>query len=200
MFSYCNSNPVLYADPTGCAPVFPVCWGGIEYQRIHDQYEEPYGSMELGGYTVSYNGCGAVAAYNALLSLGNPKSFDDVLSYFNADASRLFFNGKFGILPHEIAAYFKSLGYTAIICVKDDTIEAASKTADACIMFYLFPRYDYGIPLPGAHYVEYVRYGNTYVGYNTDESGGITFFSSPTKYGQSDPKFEVIGVYIYKTD
>jgi hypothetical protein len=28
MFAYCNNNPILYADPTGCVPIFPVCWGG----------------------------------------------------------------------------------------------------------------------------------------------------------------------------
>ena len=28
MFAYCNNNPILYADPTGCVPIFPVCLGG----------------------------------------------------------------------------------------------------------------------------------------------------------------------------
>jgi hypothetical protein len=123
-----------------------------------------------------------------------------VLSYFNADPSRLFVNGKFGILPHEIAAYFESLGYTVTISSRKDSIENHSRCADACIMFYSFPRYDYGIPLPGAHYVEYVRHSNIYAGYNTSESGGVTLFHSPTDYGLSGSRFFMVGIFLYKPE
>ena len=106
MFAYCGNNPVNYADPKGNLPSFrPVYFDHGENQRIYNQRAEPYASKTLGDYTVSYNGCGAIATFNALVALGNPKSLDEVLAYYNGNPLRTFMNGKHGMLPHQVASF-----------------------------------------------------------------------------------------------
>ena len=41
MFAYCCNNPILYADPTGCVPIFPVCWGGNGSPLKMGPYDSP---------------------------------------------------------------------------------------------------------------------------------------------------------------
>ena len=206
MFAYCNNNAVLYADSTGNAPYLSMIKtrraddGGYDY--IVNQYEDPYASKALGEYTVSYNGCGAIASYNALISMGNARSFDDVLSYYNGDSSRIFAKGQFGILPHQVAGYFRSLGYTTVITDIPDFIESCSKTADACIMFYVFPRQEtlWGIKgkWPGAHFVEYSSMNDGYMARNTGGSNGTAAFSSPSDFGYAGSNFYVICIFVYE--
>ena len=44
MFAYCNNNPLLYIDPTGCIPIFPICVDpGVEEKMVvyvDDEYGE----------------------------------------------------------------------------------------------------------------------------------------------------------------
>ena len=199
MFAYCGNNPVNYADPKGNLPSFrPVYFDHGENQRIYNQRAEPYASKILGDYTVSYNGCGAIATFNALVALGNPKSLDEALAYYNGNPLRTFMNGKYGMLRHQVARFFNSEGYRTDISCTRTGIENNSKTADACIMFYVFPQIIDGWTLPGAHFVQYETCGNTYVGYNTGLGDGFSFFESPVDYGLSGDRCIVIGIFIFE--
>lgn len=62
--------------------------GDEEYEYINDQNDSIIGALMLSNSvfsaTVSHGGCGPVATYNALITLGNPKNFEEVLSYYKA--------------------------------------------------------------------------------------------------------------------
>jgi len=58
-----------------------------------------------------YNGCGWVAAYNALIILGNPQHPADIVKYFEESGGTVF-DGVFGTYPNAIEDYLKSLGFT----------------------------------------------------------------------------------------
>ena len=204
MFAYCLNNPVSYADPSGNVPfdIYAVSIDNTSGVHIIDQRADPYASKKLGGYTVSYNGCGAIASYNALIDLGCPKSFQEVLDYYNACWDRTFFDGIFGVLPHQVAQYFEYLGYTTEISLTPESIDTNSYIADACILFYMFPRYETlpivgTVALPGAHYVEYSLKGDIFVAYNTGTTAGIGLFHSPSNYGYRDNRFYAVGIFIF---
>ena len=107
-------------------------------------------------------------------------------------------NGKYGMLRHQVARFFNSEGYRTDISCTRTGIENNSKTADACIMFYVFPQIIDGWTLPGAHFIEYERCGNVYVGYNTSSQKKLTIFDSPVAYGLEDTGFLVVGIFIFK--
>jgi len=58
-----------------------------------------------------YNGCGWVAAYNALILLGNPKHPADIVRFFEESGGTVL-GGVFGTYPNTIESYFRSLGYS----------------------------------------------------------------------------------------
>ena len=44
-------------------------------------------NKKFGLATVKHSGCGVVATYNAMITLGDPKPFDDILNYYNSNPS-----------------------------------------------------------------------------------------------------------------
>ena len=199
MFAYCKDNPINLSDPTGNVPIFPVCIGEDRYSYITDQEKEPVGSKEFGVATVSHGGCGVVASYNAMVSLGNPMSFDSVLDYYNRKMIFTLGWGLTGLHPFDIVNFFIEQGYSVSIAMDSTTINARSQTADACIMYYEFPATYLGfIPAYGAHFVEYHKTGNGYQATNTSEFGGIFVFESPTDYGSKGSRYNAMGIFIYK--
>ena len=202
MFTYCGNSPVMNFDPIGtsCQAIDILYDNGPGY--IYNQRRDPHGSKKLRDVTVSYGGCGVVASYNALISLGNPKDFDEILAYFNADSGRTFMNGRFGILPWQVADYFNSLGYQTVLTDSPVDMYDLSKCADACILFYMFPQTVeiLGVPVElfGAHYVEYEAVRNQFVGRNTDGKNGMTFFKSPSAFGYSGDNFYAIAILIFE--
>jgi hypothetical protein len=157
--------------------------------------------MQLGDYNVGYAGCGAVAAYNALISMGDYEPFDDVLAYFNGAYNRTFANGMFGILPWQVGAFFESRGYYVVYTFDNKSIDYNSNFADASIMFFVFPRYETiaGMtgPWPGAHFVEYSRVGEEFRGRNINRMTEMREFDSPYEFGHSGSNCYVIGIHIY---
>jgi len=101
---------------------------------------------------ISHGGCGVVASYNALHTLGNPKSFDDVLAYYNNRMAFTLGWGFTGLSPSAVAGYFSDLGYSVMLTDDPDSIDLLSKTADACIMYYMLPRSYLGLDAYGAHF------------------------------------------------
>jgi len=57
-----------------------------------------------------YNGCGWVAAYNALILLGNPQHPAEIVRYFEESGGTVL-GGVFGTYPNTIESYIRGLGY-----------------------------------------------------------------------------------------
>ena len=199
MFAYCNNDPTNLADPLGTVPTFPVCIGKDRYSYITDQEKEPVGSKGFGIATVSHGGCGAVASYNAMISLGNPMSFDSVLDYYNRKMLSTLGWGCIGLRPFDIVSFFIDQGYSVIIATDSTAIDTHSQSADACIMYYEFPATYLGfIPAYGAHFVEFHKIGNSYQAMNTSAIGGISVFETPSDYGSDRSRYNAVGIFIYK--
>jgi len=206
MFAYCNNTPIVSIDPTGhslhhiFAYIFHEYSGGYSY--IIDQTESEIGKKKLGVTTISHGGCGVVATYNALLSMGDYRSFDDVLAYYNEHFSRLTFGGLAGIMPGEVAQYFENNGYRTYMTDNPSEIDALSQTADACILWYMFPAtyYPLGVKVDafGAHFVEYSKEATAYIGRNTAEGSGTYYFTWPSDYGYKGQRYYAIGIFVYE--
>lgn len=67
------------------------------------------GKIKYGTGTFNENGCGVIAANNALVSLGNRKDVRDLAKEFETDGQ--VFGGFFGTSPYAIGDYFRNLGY-----------------------------------------------------------------------------------------
>ena len=206
MFAYCNNNPVMFADESGYI-FFPCAFQAGErsgrYPYIIDQDNESVGSKQFGLANVSHGGCGVIASYNALVTMGSHETFDDVLAYYNSRMGHIFGFGLMGLLPHNIGSYFTSLGHDVVITNQKEQIDALSKTADACIMYYEFPQtYNLldlvSVNAYGAHFIEYGRTSGNYIGRNTSEGNGTYQFSSPYGYGTKGSRYYVVGIFIYK--
>ena len=72
-------------------------------QIINNQKAVPIASIRFGLFTVADKGCGAVAAHNALLCLGFPSNFLDVIEFMEPRDLTL---GKYGIYFTNIQLYF----------------------------------------------------------------------------------------------
>ena len=143
-----------------------------------------------------------MASYNALLTLGDGRSFDEVLSYYNGKMLFTPGNGLIGLLPFHVADYFRELGYSVVVTDDIDFIDILSSDADASIMFYMFPR-EYTVSFVsidafGAHFVEYHKKGNGYSGMNTNGNNGRSEFNSPSVFGYNASRFYAVGIFIYK--
>ena len=151
MFAYCNNNSVMMTDSAGNRPTWEHDFGngvvgyadngtGNYITYINDQDAPGISEKQFGITNVGHGGCGAVAAYNALVKLGKPESFDSVLDYFNGwnSVSRTNIFGLAGMMPKHISAYFKEKGYTVRFYTDEESIDSASRSADACIGWYMY--------------------------------------------------------------
>ena len=204
MFAYCLNNPIAFVDLFGyhASYCFVHCdsEGGGGY--ITDQNDPAVAYKRFGLATISHSGCGIIASYNALISMGNRKEFDEVLAYYNSEISNILGYGLTGLLPSDVGSFFNYLGYTTVITMSPTAIKYLSKKADACIMYYMFPRtYSLGalsIDAFGAHFVEYSRLGNQYIARNTGGRNGTSSFSDPFAYGEQGSRYCVVGIFIFK--
>ena len=201
MFAYCSNNPVNHSDPAGLLPLCQFAcasyqeYGGPSY--ITDQDHPSIANKRYGLTTVSHGGCGAIATYNALLSLGRLESFDDVLSYYNQHIFQLDAFGWAGTPVGLVAQYFRDSGYNVIVTDGWDEIDMLSKSADASILYYQFPATYWGIEAYGAHFVAYHQTVDGYTAYNTSENNGTHSFAYPSDYGYKDSRYYAIGIFIY---
>jgi hypothetical protein len=197
MFGYCGNNSVNFADYSGQASVHFAPMLRMESPHspnyILDQDNNLIGSLPLGSSTVGRMGCGVVATYNALLSLGDYHTFDEVYKYYTSTPHRLAGNGEYGISFFTISSYFSDLGYKVLTTCNPQQIDRASRNADACILLYNY----YNQKL-GGHFIEYSRYGSSYLGRNTATASGIGSFISPAEYGYAGNRIFAIAILIYE--
>ena len=199
MFAYCGNNSLNNSDPIGYYRVSVLDDDPGYPLFITNQEASGVGDKRFGVVSVAHGGCGAIATYNANLILDSNESFDSVLGYYNkVPYYRLTAGGLLGMFPTSVASYFKEKGKTVIMTDSLDGIDIYSQTADACIMYYVFPTEFAGAELVGAHFVTYHRSGNKYVGYNTESRTGITIFAAPSDYAYRNNRLYAIGIFIYE--
>jgi hypothetical protein len=151
--------------------------------------------MPFGLGTIGENGCGVIATYNAMITLGDCRSYEEIYDYYTSDLSRTVFLGFMGTAPWAVEEYFRSQGYTVRTTDRHDEIDIYSAMADACILLYIFDYNGYG-----GHYVEYSRMESKYSGRNTSESSGAHTFLYPSDYGVEGSRIYTVGIFIFKTE
>jgi len=87
----------------------------FDLQTLIDHQNQPPASLIRMGTREGlnegwYNGCGWVAAYNALIILGNPMHPAEIVHHFETTGGTVW-DGVFGTFPHAIEGLFVELGY-----------------------------------------------------------------------------------------
>ena len=76
---------------------------------IHGQGREPVARLPYGNYTMDYNGCEVIAAYNALRLLDRPMPLVRVAERF--ERKGIFLAGRWGTHVSAIPGFFRDLGF-----------------------------------------------------------------------------------------
>lgn len=101
---------------------------------INGQGLPPVKDMRYGISNIARAGCGVIAVYNALLLLGNPHRFQDVVAWGDRGAAALF--GLLGTRLWKTKKLFRRLGYT-VTAVRDETLfDRCAQDADVCLFTY----------------------------------------------------------------
>ncbi len=114
--------------------------------------------VRMGLFTGNYNGCGWIAAYNALRALGE-KHIDhtNIISYL--ELSGCILQGVFGVLPDSIADYFRLIGYIGVDeYYFPSDMDSIIKKYRATILFFAHGS--------GCHYIMARYYNNAFYVYN----------------------------------
>ena len=135
MFAYCGNDPKTYIDATGTRYVClsTQLAGGLNY--IYDQSNEEYADITFGNSTLSYSGCGAVATYNALLSLGSRPSLENIVQQYEQNDAFLL-GGVAGISYRALADYFADAGYNVSMYKETELFDYFVSKSDAAIVWY----------------------------------------------------------------
>ena len=207
MFAYCGNNSICRIDSVGTIwmsalrLIVKIVIKALKVEQpqklsyLVNQDAEGIGNLRLGWTTVSHGGCGVLATYNALITLGEYPSFENVLSYYNQWGNNVAF-GLLGIVPETVVKYFKQKGYKVIVSDNLDGIDIYSTTADACILWYTWIHDD---GLPRAHFVHY-NYDKGYAKYCAYNAGpyGWAYFKHPSEYILKENAFYAVGIFIYR--
>ena len=207
MFAYCNNCPTIYEDPSGHAlrsNLALICDGGsgkTEPRYISDQDLPGIAPTPFGLSNVGWSGCGAVATYNALQTLNSGTSLNDIISYYHDNKDMNVF-GYLGLGPNSAADYFRVQGYTVIMArytakYSAETaavVNSLAQTADASILWYVYAS-DSGV---GAHFFEYHRDGDGYVGYNVFSNKSVFEIENPYQFLRDNNGVIAINMFIYQ--
>lgn len=101
---------------------------------INGQGLSPVKDMRYGISSISRTGCGVIAVYNALLLLGNPHRFHDVIAWGEQKAAAAF--GLLGTLPWKPKRLFQRLGYTTAAVTDEALFDRCAQDADVCLFTY----------------------------------------------------------------
>jgi len=133
---------------------------------IDDQRQRPANQIRMGSIDGRnegwYNGCGWVAAYNALLILGDPHHPAEIVKRFESSGGTVM-EGIFGTYPRAIEDFFIDSGYSVghvLFPQSSIDIDEAIRASRVSILAYLHTS--------AAHYVaiEYREADGTFVVYN----------------------------------
>ena len=124
---------------------------------IFSQHGEEVSRMRFGFFPSSFNGCGWIAAHNALCLLGKKPRADRIIAEFEWFGAVL--GGLFGLSPLCAACFFRRRGYRTTVTLRRDKMDAAAREGTCCILYYWHGK--------GAHYIACRWDGSRFVGYNT---------------------------------
>ena len=133
---------------------------------IDNQHQNPANQVRMGmreGLNEGwYNGCGWVAAYNAMLILGTPEHPAEIVKHFE-ESGGIAFGGVFGTYPNAIEEYIRSHGYRVSHTLFPQlslNIDEVIKNSKVSILAYLHTN--------AAHYVtiEYKEEVDKFIVYN----------------------------------
>ena len=135
MFAYCGNNPIIYSDNSGarCVYTSTLMGGGNGY--IYNQNTDEFSNKRFGNSTVSFSGCGAIATYNALLTLGCRPDLDEIIQYYEQSGS-LLFGGVAGLPYSAVADYFAEAGYNVAMCADPELFNYCTSQSDASVIWY----------------------------------------------------------------
>lgn len=101
---------------------------------INGQGLSPVKDMRYGVSNIAHGGCGVIAVYNALLLLGNPHRFHDVIAWGDQKAAAAF--GLLGTLPWKAKHLFQRLGYTVTAVTDEALFDRHARDADVCLFTF----------------------------------------------------------------
>ena len=126
---------------------------------INDQHDMRVAGFRLGGYSVSYNGCEAIAVHNALLLSGTGSRLSDILGLIEAERYLWFFrNGLWGTDPFKIKKLLRPYG---LGCVR---VKRRKKINEPGV--YIISYFNNGRIFDGVHTVCFSFDGTEYTAYN----------------------------------
>ena len=169
-----------------------------EPSPVLKQTDPNVAQKKVGVATVSHSGCGVVATYNALYTLGEPRSFDSILRHYNSADNALILWGLMGISPDAIAEYFVNAGYSVCMSSNPNTTDALSKLARANILYYVYtyPNSVGGKSI-GHHFVEYHQTNSgAYEAANVYTNKSPSYFASPSQFSK-DNSVLYVSIHIF---
>jgi len=101
---------------------------------INDQNDGAVSNLKLGSRTMDYNGCEVIAAYNAMLTLGEKRDIRDIAYHFENDGQML--GGEFGTNPYAAKRYFTQNGYKVKTLEGEDITDNKIPKADSYILSF----------------------------------------------------------------
>ena len=130
--------------------------------------------MKYGKYTVSFNGCGVIAVYNALMLYGFSTSLAQLIFEFE-NSGFVSLRGFFGTRPRAVGKFLSRLGVRFRTTLFKRTTEKAAKDGDILILTFWNHRFN---PFKGLHtvtvkcdkgkYIVYNMYSNRHAVYRYD--------------------------------
>lgn len=102
-------------------------------EPVNGQRRNPVAALPYGHYTMDYNGCEVLAAYNALITLGRPEPLSEVSAWF--ERRGLFLGGAWGTHVLAIPEFFQARGF-AVETLYKDFDEAFSGVPAAVFAFW----------------------------------------------------------------
>ena len=173
-FPYCENNPICRIDDIGkfwialiVASVSLAYLGNNLVHSVYNQSNSPsgfiydqesadIGKLKFGFFNSSFNGCGWIATYNALILLGKTPKAEDIISEYELTGAIL--GGVFGVFPFAVANYFRVRGYSVKTTYNSKKVDSVAKDHTANILFYWHSS--------GAHYFATKWDGTQFIGYN----------------------------------
>lgn len=143
-------------------------------ELIFNQREIPAGKWRYGLRASAATGCGWVAAYNALLLLGEDARPEELIRTLKRMLPLI--NGNMGTFILSLTAFFRRRGYKTRLVWKRGRFDAAAQSSAVCILFFCWKRkFRFG-----SHYAALQYQNGRFMGCNT-------FITShgPDDYGTS---------------
>lgn len=162
---------------------------------IFNQHTIPSEILRYGLRSSAATGCGWIATYNALLTMGLYAPPEELISYYEHRLPLI--HGNFGTTMLAPAEFFQRHGFRVMVVAQRKRFDHAARDADACIVFY---RWRKGAKL-GAHFVA-IRYrSGAFFGYNTDRNSAAEdcYGESLSAFLEKRHFFGAVLIAIYKT-